>query len=167
MINIYTDGACKENARDESGATGIGGWAFVILDKADEFSDMEVVMSGSNTVTGTTNQEMEIIAAAEAFETLRYSNPKYNYETKSVILYSDSAYVINCLKDRWYVNWKSNGWKNSKGKPVENREAWERLLNAINGINATFFHVKRNSTKYITMVDGMAKQASKIKTNQE
>jgi ribonuclease HI len=162
MINIYTDGACKENKRQDCGdAAGKGGWAFVILGQPDEFSDMEIVMSGSDVTIGTTNQEMEIVAVAEAFEALRYSNPKYDYEGKQIILYSDSAYVVNCLKDKWYINWKSNGWKNSKGKPVENKEAWERLLSAIEGIDVTFFHVRRNSTKFMKMVDEMAKKASK------
>ncbi len=43
-------------------------------------------------------------------------------------VYSDSAYVVNCFRDRWYVRWREKGWKNSQGKPVENRDLWEALL---------------------------------------
>ena len=161
MINIYTDGACKENVRDNGVGCGMGGWAYVILDQ-EEGKDMEIVMSGSNSKNGTTNQEMEIIAVAEAFEAL--NNYKVN---KKVILYSDSAYVINCFKDRWYDKWISNGWLNNKKKPVENRDAWERAINASKKFDVVFHHVNRNSAKFIMLVDGMAKKASKKQISQE
>jgi ribonuclease HI len=163
MITIYTDGACKENKRQDGNAVGTGGWAFVILDEIDQSDDMGIVMSGSSGVIGTTNQEMEILAVAEAIESLK----SYDYLGKKINLYSDSAYVINCLNDKWYIKWNSNGWKNSKGNPVENRDAWERVLKAIEGIPITFYHVRRNTTKYNKVVDEMAKEASKIDTSQE
>ena len=167
MIVIYTDGACKKNKRGEDGASGIGGWAYVVLDKKGEFEDMEIVLSDSNFIIGTTNQEMEILAVAEAFKAIKNNYSRKNLIGKKIILYSDSAYVINCLKEKWYVKWQSNGWKNSKQNPVENKESWEKLLKSINGFNVDFFHVKRNSTKFITMADEMAKEASKIGTSQE
>jgi Ribonuclease HI len=68
-MNIYTDGACKENLRDNGVGCGVGGWAYVILDQ-EEGRDMEIVISDSGFKDGTTNQEMEIIAVAEAFEHL-------------------------------------------------------------------------------------------------
>lgn len=167
MITIYTDGACKENERGEDGtAIGRGGWAYVILDQPDQSDELSIIMSACNSVAGTTNQEMEIIAAAEALQALR-SHEFHDYASMKIVLYSDSAYVINCLNDKWYLKWLSNGWKNSKGKPVENREAWEKLLMAIDGLSITFFHVKRNTTRYIRVVDEMAKRASKIETTQE
>ena len=158
-MNIYTDGACKDNSRQEGVAEGKGGWAFIILEKSPG-QDSQVVDKSSGHQDGTTNQEMEIVAVAEAFEAI-VGNPK------AINLYSDSAYVINCLKDRWFDKWNANGWLNSKKKPVENRESWERLITAVEKHAVNFFHVKRNSTKYITMADGMAKQASKISTSQE
>ena len=163
-MNIYTDGACKENLRDNGVGCGSGGWAYVILDQPSEREDMEIVMMKSDSKDGTTNQEMEITAVAEAFEALKHSDHKVR---DAIVLYSDSAYVINCLKDRWYDKWNANGWLNSKKKPVENRDAWERLINSIKDFNVDFFHVKRNTTKYIRMVDGMAKKASKQEKTQE
>ena len=26
---------------------------------------------------------------------------------------SDSTYVVNCFRDRWWAGWQRNGWKNS------------------------------------------------------
>jgi ribonuclease HI len=45
-----------------------------------------------------------------------------------VAVYSDSAYVVNCFRDRWYVRWRENGWKNAQRKPVESRDLWEALI---------------------------------------
>lgn len=160
-MNIYTDGACKDNNRQEDGtAEGKGGWAFLILESQKGY-DMKITLEGSGHVAGTTNQEMEIIAVAKAFEALDGNC------SEVINLYSDSAYVINCLKDRWYDKWVANGWLNNKKKPVENQEAWERLINVVNKFSVNFFHVKRNTTKFIRMVDGMAKKASKKETTQQ
>ena len=47
---------------------------------------------------------------------------------RRVAVYSDSAYVVNCFRDRWWVRWRENGWRNAQKKPVENRDLWEALL---------------------------------------
>ncbi len=47
---------------------------------------------------------------------------------RRVDLYSDSAYLVNCFRDRWYVRWRQNGWKNAQKKAVENRDLWEGLI---------------------------------------
>ena len=41
---------------------------------------------------------------------------------------SDSTYVVNCFRDRWYEGWKRRGWVNSQRKPVANRDLWEPLI---------------------------------------
>lgn len=158
-MTIYTDGACKENNRNEGVAEGEGGWAFLILESKPG-QDMKIIGEGSGYVSGTTNQEMEIMALAEALESIKSKGHKID-------LYSDSAYVVNCLNDQWYVKWRKNGWKNSKGKPVENRDQWERMLSLFEKHEITVYHVKRNTTKFIRLVDSMAKKAAKKGTNQE
>ena len=40
---------------------------------------------------------------------------------------SDSTYVVNCFRDKWYVKWERNGWKNSKREPVANVDLWKPL----------------------------------------
>lgn len=156
MINIYTDGSCRDNFRNSLGeATGLGGWAFVILFQEDDFSDIRVLETNSGFKIGSTNQEMEILALAKAFDFIK----KNNFVNNPIFAYSDSAYVVNCIKERWYDKWLLNDWKNSKGNDVQNKEAWEFLLESIDGLNFDIFHIKRNSTKYMKMVDEMAKLA--------
>ena len=65
-----------------------------------------------------TNQRMEILAVVKALEAI--DGP--------VHVRSDSTYVVNCFRDRWYEGWRRRGWKNTAGKPVANRDLWEPLL---------------------------------------
>ena len=68
---------------------------------------------------------MEITAALEA---LRALEPGPGPAGLDVI--SDSTYVVNCFRDRWWEGWHRRGWRNSAGKPVANRDLWEPLLDA-------------------------------------
>lgn len=105
-VIIYTDGAC-------SGNPGPGGWGAVLLAKGQRRE-----ISGGE--AGTTNQRMELTAAIQALNALKLPC--------KVKLHSDSAYLINAFKDRWYDRWLRNGWRNSKGAPVENQDLWRELL---------------------------------------
>jgi ribonuclease HI len=105
-VILYTDGAC-------SGNPGPGGWAALIIDGGHE----RVVSGGER---ATTNQRMELTAAIEGLAALA--------GRRRVRLHSDSAYVVNCFRDRWWERWEKNGWRGNGGKPVTNRDLWERLL---------------------------------------
>jgi uncharacterized phage-like protein YoqJ len=41
---------------------------------------------------------------------------------------SDSAYVVNCWRDRWWERWLLNRWRNARKEPVANRDLWEPLV---------------------------------------
>ena len=106
-IRVYTDGAC-------SGNPGPGGWAAIVIDDGHERE-----LAGGE--TSTTNQRMELRAAIEGLSAI-------DGRDRAVALYSDSAYVVNCFRDKWYVRWRQNGWRNVQKKPVENRDLWEALI---------------------------------------
>ena len=109
-VTIYTDGAC-------SGNPGPGGWgATLIYGRPPDTVQRD--LKGAELET--TNNRMELTAAAEAMEALR--------EPCRVRLHSDSAYLINAFKDRWMDGWQRRGWTNSKKQPVVNRDLWERLI---------------------------------------
>jgi len=103
---VYTDGAC-------SGNPGPGGWAWAVAPAGTR--------SGSGGDSLTTNQRMEITAALEALQTI--DGP--------VIVVSDSTYVVNCFRDKWWEGWLRRGWLNSQRKPVANRDLWEPLINLV------------------------------------
>lgn len=98
---MFTDGACLGNP-------GPGGWAWAVPDGPYR----------SGAAPATTNQRMEITAVLEALRGL--DGP--------LLVKSDSTYVVNCFRDRWWDGWMRRGWRNSAGKPVANRDLWEPLL---------------------------------------
>ncbi|MCL2112136.1 MAG: ribonuclease HI [Clostridiales bacterium] len=109
-INIYTDGACSGNQFD----TNTGGWGAIL-----EYGGHVKELCGGE--QNTTNNRMELTALIEALSALT----KQGYDVR---VFSDSAYLIDCLRKRWYEKWRSNGWLTTGKKPVENRDLWERLL---------------------------------------
>jgi ribonuclease HI len=75
---------------------------------------------------------MEITAALEALRTLTgpdHADLGVDPTTGAGIeVVSDSSYVVNCFRQRWWVGWHRRGWRNSQNKPVANRDLWEPLL---------------------------------------
>ena len=103
---MYTDGAC-------SGNPGPGGWGAIVIEGGEERE-----ISGGE--PSTTNQRMELMGAIEGLAAIDGQ--------QRVQLYTDSAYVMNCFRDRWYERWERSGWVNSGKQPVANRDLWERLI---------------------------------------
>jgi ribonuclease HI len=106
--HAYTDGASV-------GSRGPGGYGAVVTwkGKTEEISGGE---------QDTTNLRMEVTAACVALETID--------EGHVVSVYTDSSYLVNCMRRGWYKKWRENGWLNHRKVPVANRDLWERLLQA-------------------------------------
>ena len=96
-VIMYTDGAARV-------IPGPGGWGAILIEDGRELE----IAGGENP---TTNQRMELTAPIEGLRALT--------GRRRVAIHSDSAYVINCFRDRWYERWRKNGWLNSQRKPVE------------------------------------------------
>lgn len=124
ILKIYTDGGCSNN----QGSENVGGWGAIL-----QFGDAKKELHGGE--KNTTNNRMELTAVIEAFKALKKDG-------QTVQIFSDSSYVMNCFREKWYVNWEKNGWKNSKKEPVENRELWEELLALTRKHSCTFYRVK-------------------------
>jgi ribonuclease HI len=75
---------------------------------------------------------------------------------------SDSTYVVNCFRDRWYLGWQRRGWVNSQRKPVANRDLWEPLVTLVNERgDVTFRWVKGHSGDEMNdLVDRLAVEES-------
>ena len=101
ITTVFTDGACRGNP-------GPGGWAWVVPDGP--------WASGADPET--TNQRMELTAALEALRSL----------DGAVHVVSDSTYVVNCFRDRWWEGWLRRDWRNAKKEPIANRDLWEPLV---------------------------------------
>lgn len=78
-----------------------------------------------------------------------------------VTIVSDSTYVVNCFRDRWWVKWKANGWRNSKKEPVANTDLWMPLVDLVQQRRPVFRWVKGHSGDPMNdLVDRLAVAAS-------
>jgi len=134
---VYTDGACLGNP-------GPGGWAWAV--PGGRFA--------SGAAAATTNQRMEVQAALEAVRSI--DGP--------LVVVSDSTYVVNCFRDRWWEGWLARGWTNKAKKPVANRDLWEPLIEAVRAdpTRVTFRWVKGHSDDPANdLVDRLAVEAAR------
>ena len=108
-LKAFTDGAC-------SGNPGPGGWGVVLQAiNAGEIVKERELSGGAGE---TTNNQMELMAAISALETLDRAS--------TITLVTDSSYVKDGVST-WIHGWKRNGWKTAAKKPVKNVELWQRL----------------------------------------
>lgn len=139
-VEIYTDGAC-------SGNPGPGGWGAILICEG-----VEKELSGYE--KHSTNQRMELTAAIQALEALKYPC--------RVKLFSDSAYLINAFNQNWLKNWERNGWLNSQRKPVENQDLWLELLELYRIHQVEWIKVKGHQDNvYNNRCDELARSAIK------
>lgn len=149
-FTIYCDGSTRNNGYENA----VGAWAYVVLNDKEE-----IIHKDCKPVKGATNQQMELIAAAEAIEYLFNNELVVPFDTVNV--YTDSAYLHNCYTQKWYKSWQMNGWKNSKKQPVANKELWERLIQWFEMPEINFIKTRGHAgVKWNEYVDTMAQSAS-------
>ncbi len=106
-VEIWTDGGCRPNP-------GPGGWAAIL-----KFKGTTKELSGGEMET--TNNRMELTAAAEALSALT--------RPCRVILNTDSQYLKDGIT-RWHTGWVRKNWRTAGGDPVKNMDLWKRILDA-------------------------------------
>ncbi|HET8865467.1 MAG TPA: ribonuclease HI [Gracilimonas sp.] len=119
-VIVYTDGAC-------SGNPGPGGWGAIL-----KWNGKEKELSGGDPQT--TNNRMEMKAVIEALKALK--------KPCVVKIHSDSALIINAFTQGWIENWQKRGWRKADKKPVENKELWQQILEAMKPHEVIWVKVK-------------------------
>ena len=136
-VAIWTDGGCKPNP-------GPGGWGAVLV-----FRGKQRRLSGADPAT--TNNRMELTAAASALEALT--------RPCRVVLHTDSEYVRNGIT-RWHTGWVRKNWRTASGDPVANMDLWRRLLDAAKPHEIEWLWVKGHSGDPMNdLVDMLATEA--------
>lgn len=124
QVVLYTDGACSENP-------GAGGYAAVL-----KYGKAEKEICGGEYET--TNNRMELKAVIEGLKALK--------EPCSVLVYSDSAYVVNAFALGWLKGWIASNWKTADKKPVKNEDLWKELVELTSKHLVQFNKVKGHAT---------------------
>jgi ribonuclease HI len=75
---------------------------------------------------------------------------------------SDSTYVVNCFRDRWWEGWIRRGWVNSARKPEANRDLWEPFVELVRARgDVTFRWIKAHAGHAMNeLVDQLAVEAA-------
>ena len=138
-IHIYTDGAAKGNP-------GPGGYGVV----------MELVGSPYKKeffegFRYTTNNRMELLAVIVGLEKLKNPNT-------TVLVTSDSKYVVDAVEKRWVFQWEKKGFAGKK-----NPDLWLRFLKVYRKHKVDFIWVKgHNSHPQNERCDELAVYASNL-----
>lgn len=142
---VYTDGGYSK-------AAGIGTWAYMV-ERPDGGVD-----ENKGAFCETTNNRMELRAVINVLLSVPVG-PK-------VVVHSDSQYVVNGSK-YWAQNWAKTGWKTVDGKPVQNRDLWEQILQLVSLHDVEFKHVPGHSGhKQNERCDEMCGQALQAAINE-
>lgn len=102
-ITIFTDGAAKGNP-------GRGGYG-VVLKSGPHYKEL------SEGFRLTTNNRMELLAVIKGLEELKTKG-------STVLVVSDSKYVVEAVEKGWLWNWIKIGFKDKK-----NKDLWIRFVN--------------------------------------
>ena len=142
LVDLYTDGAC-------SGNPGKGGYGYAVV-----VNDV-LSLKGSGGLLATTNNQMEIKAVIEGLKVIP--------ENYSVVVHSDSSYVVNSFNKGWISEWRRRNWVKNSGQPVANRDFWEELLAVISyHPSVQFIWVKGHAgNQYNELCDRLAVSAIK------
>ncbi len=115
-IIIYTDGSSKGNP-------GNGGYGVVMKSGVHR----KEISEGFRL---TTNNRMELLAVIIALESIKK-------KPSTVLIYSDSKYVVDSVEKNWVFLWEK---KNFKGK--KNADLWFRFLSVYRKHTVSFFWIK-------------------------
>jgi ribonuclease HI len=105
VIEVYTDGSLRKEKDGDVCGFGIYYPGGQVKNVASPF-----------TLEPITHNRAELYAIYRAIRRIE----KYCHFDK-IIIYSDSEYAVKSLTT-WIINWKKNYWKDSKKKPVKNKD---------------------------------------------
>lgn len=140
QVHIYTDGAAKGNP-------GPGGYGVVM-----EMVGTPYKKEFFEGFRHTTNNRMELLAVIVGLEKLKAPNT-------SVLVVSDSKYVVDSVEKGWVFGWEKKYFKDKK-----NPDLWMRFLKIYRQHKVKFMWVKgHNSHPQNERCDELAVMASQQK----
>ncbi len=138
QVHIYTDGAARGNP-------GPGGYGIVM-----EWVGKPYRREFSQGYKHTTNNRMELLAVIEALRKLKNPNT-------SVLVFTDSKYVVDSVQKGWVFNWEKKGFKEKK-----NPDLWIEFLKEYRKHQVQFKWIKgHNNHVQNERCDVLAVEASK------
>lgn len=137
-VHIYTDGSSRGNP-------GPGGYGIVM-----EWVGKPYKKEFSQGFKKTTNNRMELLAVIVALQKLKI-------EGTSVIVFTDSKYVVDSVEKKWVFGWEKKNFKDKK-----NPDLWMKFLPEFRKHQVKFQWIKgHNNHPQNERCDFLAVEASK------
>lgn len=139
-VHIYTDGCSRGNP-------GPGGYGIIM-----EWVGKPYKKEFSEGFKHTTNNRMELLAVIEALKKLKKEN-------LSILVYTDSKYVVDAVEKKWLERWERTHFKDKK-----NVDLWKDFLKESRKHHIKFKWIKgHNDHPQNERCDALAVAASKNK----
>ena len=140
QVHIYTDGAAKGNP-------GNGGYGVVM-----ELVGTPYKKEFYEGFRFTTNNRMELLAVIVGLEKIKNPNT-------TVLVVSDSKYVVDAVEKKWVFGWEKKQFKGKK-----NEDLWQRFLKVYRRHKVHFQWIKgHNQHPQNEWCDQLAVKAAKSK----
>jgi ribonuclease HI len=141
IFAIYTDGS---GGYGLYGGRGVCGYAAIVARAVDLNPDDILILGGAEAES--THQRAELLAMITALEYLQ-QDVSGNTDNHSIPVFSDSKYLVDAMNEQWITKWEHNGWLNTKGKPIDDRDLWLRIatLQKILKTQITVHHIMGHS----------------------
>lgn len=150
VLKVYTDGSCHNLCK----FGGVGAWAYVIVDPDN--SDGLLTFDSGFLMKASSNK-MEMEAVYQACKVILKAYEDLEDRGATILIHCDSAYVVNCFLDKWYVQWELREYIG-----VSNSDLWKRLINKVRevrkyGLKIEFIKVKGHSgNRFNELADDLA-----------
>ena len=114
-MKMYVDGGCRHNGYSNA----IGAASCIVYMRYGRKKTYTRSIPSSETPT---NQRAEITAIILALQqALAKYDRLHSAPVMKVTIYTDSKYAQGCMST-WIYQWAENGWRNSRGSEVANRD---------------------------------------------
>ena len=144
-IQVWTAGMGSGNGKEP-----VGGYGVLLVYKGKE----KPLWGFTENVT---SQRMQLVAVVSGLEGVINKD-------LPVVVFSESDFIIQAIKEKWFEQWQKNNWKTESGDPVMDQDLWQKLLQfyydyIVNEVNLKFVHISDDSVKfYIEQAKVLAKK---------
>lgn len=114
-VDIYIDTSIKGPRRTD------GWWTYIIAFETEQ-GTADAGDTGKD--ENTTENRATLIALEKALKRLN--------KPCRLNIHLECEYVAKALTNGWLEQWKSNGWKTTKNKPVSDSEKWRSIQDFLN-----------------------------------
>ena len=134
-FKVYTDGSVSNNGKlNPKGGIGI-------FFKDNNLNNLGLQLHIDNV----TNNICELEACRQAIIII-INNPKFIKNNNTILICTDSIYVINSIS-KWSSNWEKNNWKNSKNETIKNINLIQEIRKYYLKYNIIFKYIKAHQKK--------------------